>query len=72
MVRVERTVTVRTPVELVAAYLADFTHTEDWDPGTVTCTRIGTGPLEVGARWHNERLGDDLVPELTRALEKLG
>jgi carbon monoxide dehydrogenase subunit G len=53
MVQVERTVTVRTPVELVAEYLADFAHTEDWDPGTVTCTRTDAGPLEVGARWHN-------------------
>ncbi|MFI5585396.1 SRPBCC family protein [Amycolatopsis sp. NPDC051758] len=53
MVQVERTVTVRTPVELVAAYLADFAHTEDWDPGTVTCTRTDAGPLEVGAQWHN-------------------
>jgi carbon monoxide dehydrogenase subunit G len=144
MVQVERTVTVRTPVELVAEYLADFAHTEEWDPGTVTCTRTDAGPLEVGAQWHNvsefrgkkteldyrltrrdpgrvtfvgenktatstddftltsgpdgtevryqativfhgpaklaspllkrefERLGDDVVPELTRALGKLG
>jgi hypothetical protein len=39
MVQVERTVTVGTPVELVAEYLSDFAHTETWDPGTVSCTR---------------------------------
>ncbi|WP_329046968.1 hypothetical protein OG738_33175 [Amycolatopsis sp. NBC_01488] len=29
MVQVERTLTVRTPVERVAEYLADFAHTKD-------------------------------------------
>jgi carbon monoxide dehydrogenase subunit G len=53
MVQVERTVTVRTPVDLVAAYLADFGHTEEWDPGTVRCTRTDAGPVAVGAQWHN-------------------
>ncbi|GAB3144626.1 SRPBCC family protein [Amycolatopsis stemonae] len=53
MVQVERTITVRTPVERVAAYLADFAHTEEWDPGTVSCTRTGDGPIVVGAEWHN-------------------
>lgn len=53
MVQVERTVTVRTPVELVAGYLADFGHTETWDPGTVRCTRTDPGPVAVGTRWHN-------------------
>lgn len=53
MVQVERSLTVRTPVERVVAYLADFAHTEEWDPGTVSCTRTGEGPIVVGARWHN-------------------
>jgi carbon monoxide dehydrogenase subunit G len=53
MVQVERTVTVRTPADRVAGYLADFGHTEEWDPGTVRCTRTGAGPVTVGARWHN-------------------
>jgi carbon monoxide dehydrogenase subunit G len=53
MVQVERTVTVRTPVDRVAGYLADFAHTEEWDPGTVRCTRSDAGPVAVGAQWHN-------------------
>lgn len=53
MAQVERTLTVRTPVERVAAYLADFAHTEEWDPGTVSCTRSDEGPIVPGARWHN-------------------
>ncbi len=47
-----RTFTTRTPPDVVYAFLADFTHAEEWDPGTVECTRIeGTG--EVGTRYHN-------------------
>lgn len=53
MVQVERTVTVGTPIEAVAEYLADFAHTEDWDPGTISCTRTDAGPIVAGARWHN-------------------
>ena len=43
---VERTFTVPRPIGAVFAYLADFTHTEQWDPGTVTTTRTsGDGGL---------------------------
>jgi carbon monoxide dehydrogenase subunit G len=43
---VERTFTVGTRVEAVFDYLADFTHTEEWDPGTVQTRRTsGTGGL---------------------------
>ncbi|MGW4056647.1 SRPBCC family protein [Amycolatopsis sp. NPDC004747] len=53
MVQVERTVTVGAPIGAVAEYLADFAHTEDWDPGTISCTRTDPGPIAVGAQWHN-------------------
>ncbi|WP_103339148.1 SRPBCC family protein [Amycolatopsis sp. CA-126428] len=53
MVQVERTVQVAAPIGAVAQYLADFAHTEDWDPGTISCTRTDPGPIVVGARWHN-------------------
>ncbi|MFB9314783.1 SRPBCC family protein [Nocardioides plantarum] len=43
---VERTFTVPQPVEEVFDYLGDFTHTEAWDPGTVTTSRTsGDGGL---------------------------
>ena len=43
---VERTFTVPRPVEVVFDYLADFTHTEEWDPGTVRTSRTsGDGGL---------------------------
>ncbi|MCW2814739.1 MAG: polyketide cyclase [Nocardioides sp.] len=43
---VERTFQVPRPVDEVFAYLGDFTHTEAWDPGTVSTTRTsGDGGL---------------------------
>lgn len=53
MVSVERTFVVQRPIQVVVEYLADFTHAQVWDPGTKTCVRHGSGPVEVGSRWHN-------------------
>jgi carbon monoxide dehydrogenase subunit G len=53
VVHVQRTFTVDKGVEQVVAYLADFGNAEQWDPGTQSCTRIGSGPVQVGATWHN-------------------
>lgn len=52
-IELRRSITVGRPVAEVVDYLADFAHTEEWDAGTVTCTRIGEGPVAVGARWRN-------------------
>ena len=51
--RVHRTMTVDRPLEVVVGYLRDFAHTEQWDPGTVSCVRTDSGPLRVGSTWHN-------------------
>lgn len=53
MVHVQRTFTVDKPVEVVVPYLADFGNAVDWDPGTVSCDRADSGPVAVGATWHN-------------------
>jgi carbon monoxide dehydrogenase subunit G len=53
VITVERTVEVARPVPAVFAFLADFTNTEQWDPGTVSTTRTDDGPLRVGATFHN-------------------
>ncbi|OQR64557.1 polyketide cyclase [Streptomyces maremycinicus] len=53
MVEVERVLTLNHPLDEVVRYLVDFSHAEMWDPGTVTCERLGGGPLSVGAEWHN-------------------
>jgi carbon monoxide dehydrogenase subunit G len=69
MVEVKRTFTVHQPSHQVLGYLQDFAHAEEWDPGTVSCTRLDAGPVQVGARWQNvsEFLGQhtELTYELT-------
>ncbi|MCY7397058.1 MAG: SRPBCC family protein [Nocardioides sp.] len=49
---VERTFTVARPVETVFDYLSDFSHTEDWDPGTVETVRTA-GDGGVGTSYRN-------------------
>ena len=49
---VERTFTVSQPVEAVFDYLSDFTHTNEWDPGTVETTRT-SGDGGVGTTYAN-------------------
>ncbi|MEU3622369.1 polyketide cyclase [Amycolatopsis coloradensis] len=71
MVNVHRTITVRTPGQTVVDYLQDFAHAEEWDPGTVSCTRADTGPVVVGSRWHNVSEFRGKKTELTYRLERL-
>ena len=48
---VERTFTVAAAPPVVMHYLEDFSNAEEWDPGTVRCTRRDTGrPQETAAR----------------------
>lgn len=53
MVHVTRQFTVRADQGAVVDYLKDFSHATQWDPGTVSCTRLDSGPVQVGSRWHN-------------------
>ncbi|MFI8231217.1 SRPBCC family protein [Streptomyces sp. NPDC085900] len=53
MIEVERAVTLDHPLADVVRFLADFSNTETWDPGTVSCRRIGGGEPAVGSEWHN-------------------
>jgi uncharacterized protein YndB with AHSA1/START domain len=39
------------PIDEVFAYLADFSNTQDWDPGVVSARRRGDGPVAVGTRF---------------------
>lgn len=52
MPSVQRVFTTTATPEAVFAYLADFTNAEEWDPGTVECTRSG-GDGGVGTTYHN-------------------
>lgn len=53
MTDVRRTFTVNQPMDKVVNYLRDFANAEHWDPGTVTCTQVGSGPVRVGTHWRN-------------------
>ncbi len=55
MVQVIRTFEVEVNPSVAIAYLKDFSHAVEWDPGTVSCDRIGdtNAPIEVGATWRN-------------------
>ena len=68
MPTVSRTFTGKPTPEVVVDYLADFTHAEEWDPGTESCTRLDSGPIRVGSRFHNESkiagVSTELVYEL--------
>jgi uncharacterized protein YndB with AHSA1/START domain len=50
--RLHKTVTVEKPLEKVFGYLADFTTTTQWDPGTVDTVRIA-GDGGVGTEYRN-------------------
>ena len=52
MPSVTRTFTTTALPEVAYAYLADFTHAEEWDPGTQTCERT-SGDGGVGTTYRN-------------------
>lgn len=49
---IARSVTVDRPLDVVSAYLSDFTTTTEWDPGTVLTTRE-SGDGGIGTRYRN-------------------
>jgi carbon monoxide dehydrogenase subunit G len=52
MPTIKRSVAVQQPVEKVWDFLSDFTTTESWDPGTVSCERV-SGDGGVGTVYRN-------------------
>lgn len=71
MSTVSRTFSVDASPEIVIAYLADFAHAEQWDPGTVRCVRNDDGPVRVGCSWQNTSKIAGISTELTYTLEQL-
>ena len=53
---------VRRPVDEVFAYLADFSNTEEWDPGVVSAKKRGDGPVTTGTQFEvvSRFLGQEL------------
>jgi carbon monoxide dehydrogenase subunit G len=71
MTTVSRTFDVRPEPAVVVDYLKDFSNAEEWDPGTESCTRNDTGPVQVGSTWHNVSKIAGISTELTYTLEQL-
>jgi hypothetical protein len=51
-ITVERIITVPGTSDQVMAYVADFSNTEEWDPGIVAASRTSDGPVIVGSTFH--------------------
>ena len=66
-----RTFDVRPQPPVVLDYLKDFSNAEDWDPGTESCTRTDSGPIQVGSTWHNVSKIAGVSTELDYTLEQL-
>ncbi len=52
MLSAHRTFTTTSAPDVVYAFLSDFANAEEWDPGTVECTRV-EGDGGVGTRYRN-------------------
>jgi hypothetical protein len=66
---VARIVTTSTPLEAVFGYLADFTTTTEWDPGTIRTIRVeGDGGIGTTYRNTSRFLGRET--ELTYVVEQ--
>ena len=71
MTTVNRTFDVRPQPSVVIDYLKDFSNAEEWDPGTKSCTRSDSGPVQVGSTWHNVSKIAGVSTELDYTLESL-
>jgi carbon monoxide dehydrogenase subunit G len=71
MTKISRTFTVDPAPSVVLDYLKDFSHAEQWDPGTETCERLDSGPVTVGSRWHNTSKIAGVSTELDYELKEL-
>jgi hypothetical protein len=69
-VEITRKVTTRAPLEAAFRYLADFTTTTEWDPGTVLTTLL-RGDGGVGTAYRNVSRFAGRQTELTYVLEQL-
>lgn len=67
---IKRTVTTRAPVEAVFGYLADFTTSTEWDPGTIRTAWV-KGDGGVGTVYHNRSRFLGRQTELTYVVEQL-
>lgn len=50
MARYQTSIPSSLSVEQAFSYLADFSSTQEWDPGVVVARRVDEGPVTVGSR----------------------
>ncbi|KMO94498.1 SRPBCC family protein [Streptomyces roseus] len=72
MITVERTFLIEVPLDATMAYLQDFGHAEEWDPGTVRCLRIDEGPVRAGSSWRNTSRFRGRTTDLVYRLDSRG
>ncbi|MFJ7209390.1 SRPBCC family protein [Streptomyces sp. NPDC098789] len=72
MITVERTFLIELPLDALTAYLEDFGHAEEWDPGTVRCRRVDEGPVRPGSSWQNTSRFHGRTTDLVYRLESRG
>jgi carbon monoxide dehydrogenase subunit G len=67
--RVERTIHTTCPQQVAFDHVADFSTTQDWDPGIPSAERIGDDPVAAGSRFRLvsrfNRTEQTLVYEIT-------
>ena len=68
--KLERTVVVDIPLRQAFDYLADFTSTTDWDPGTVSTVRLN-GDGGIGTTYRNTSRFLGRETSLTYGVEEL-
>jgi len=71
MPTVSRTFVVDPTPAVVVEFLKDFSNAEEWDPGTVSCTREDANPVQVGSRFTNVSKIAGVTTELSYRLDKL-
>ena len=54
MTAIREQIETRLPIDAAFAYVADFGHQAEWDPGTETSTALDEGPVRVGSRFRLE------------------
>jgi len=63
MTTLHRQVDTRLAIDEAFAFIADFSNSMLWDPGTVTSEPVDPGPTSVGSRYRlGVRMGSRVVP----------